>query len=478
MNKICNLFISGLAPEDICERINRQSATKCNQLFKFSDFGEVVELDLLSVLIHEAIYTFLNSFRQNVVFHYIDTIKHVMEKCPDMLHFKHLELAIDVEPGLFLNCSCKLTRIYTVFKVLIKNLRINKSRANHLLGLMQRQPQSISTLEQLVKYGADINCQTFEIHSESGSSEKQEAEVIEIHPKRNTPLQQAVTSLHNEPALLEFHVRKLLKMKADPNIPYDDGTSIFFKVFHQYKRHHNQTYLKILKQLIRNKAEPRTYPDLFDIWNDSYLDLQDWMEKNDYFKEQKYDAICQGIRHGKFIARPGIRKFPEIRDHQSVMTVFVLRDMVLRSGNQGKAYPKVFMGDPIYLELILSFIVPNPTRKVIKPDTLSSSSEAPEKIEFIKPDASSSSLEVPEKTEFIKLSFFTYYQMYKPDEEEFKSKQLERETEQLLNEEKKRKRKADKEEKAEKKQKTAIEKERKADKEEKAGKKQKKKHSE
>jgi len=101
MNKICNLFISGLAPEDICERINRQSATKCNQLFKFSDFGEVVEQDLLSVLIHEAIYSFLNSFRKNAVFHYIDTIKHVMEKCPDMLHFKHLELAIDVEPGYF-----------------------------------------------------------------------------------------------------------------------------------------------------------------------------------------------------------------------------------------------------------------------------------------------------------------------------------------------------------------------------------------
>jgi len=103
MTKICNLFISRLAPEDICERIKKQPASKCNQLFKFRDFNGIVDLDLLSILIHEATHSFFNTMSRNsIVFHYIDTIKNVMEKCPEMLHFKHLELAIDVEPGIFL----------------------------------------------------------------------------------------------------------------------------------------------------------------------------------------------------------------------------------------------------------------------------------------------------------------------------------------------------------------------------------------
>jgi len=228
--------------------------------------------------------------------------------------------------------------------------------------MIHPQPHSISTLEQLVKFGADINCQTF-VNSDSSNSSS--SEVIEIQQKRKTPLQHAINSIHHEPATLEYHVRKLLKMKADPNIPYDDDTTVFSKVFSKYQRNHDHIYLKILKQLIKSKAKLRTYPDLFDIWNDSYLDLQDWMEKNNYFKEQKYDAICQGIRHGKSILRPYIRRFPEIRDHQVVITLFVLRDMVLRSGNQGKPYPSVFIGNPLYLELILSFIVPTPQLKVI-----------------------------------------------------------------------------------------------------------------
>jgi len=65
------------------------------------------------------------------------------------------------------------------------------------------------------------------------------------------------------------------------------------------------------------------------------------------------------------------------------------------------------------------------------------------------------------------VSHFAYYQRFKPDEEKFKSKQLELEIEQLLKQEKKQQQKTAREEKK-----------RKADKEQKAEKKQKKKHIE